>query len=259
MNIKILVAAHKQCKTPQDNVYLPIQVGKALNPNLNLGYQTDNEGINISQKNPYYSELTAIYWAWKNLQSDDYVGLVHYRRYLAIKKLKNKWASILKGTEAEQLCTQYDIILPQKRRYYIETLWSHYAHTHDIIHLEKTKNIIAKECPEYIPAFEKVMKRTWGHMFNMFIMKKTFADEYCTWLFNILFQLEKEIDLTQLPAFDARLFGRVSEFLLDVWIEKNHYPYKEIKMIQIGDENWPQKIKYFLAAKFFGKKYTQSR
>uniref|UniRef100_UPI003AB682C3 DUF4422 domain-containing protein n=1 Tax=Phocaeicola sp. TaxID=2773926 RepID=UPI003AB682C3 len=145
------------------------------------------------------------------------------------------------------------------RRYYIESLWSHYVHTHDITHLEKTKNIIAKSYPEYLPAFEKVMKRTWGHMFNMFIMKKSLADKYCTWLFNILFQLEKEVDLSTLPAFDARLFGRVSELLLDVWIEKNQYSYKEIKMIQLGNENWPQKIKYFLAAKFFGKRYTQSR
>lgn len=83
--------------------------------------------------------------------------------------------------------------------------------------------------------------------------EKTLADEYCVWLFNILFQLEKEIDLSKLPAFDARLFGRVSELLLDVWIEKHHYAYKEIKMIQLGNENWPQKIKYFLAAKFLGK------
>ena len=126
-------------------------------------------------------------------------------------------------------------------------------------HLEKTKAIIAKDYPEYLPAFNEVMKRTWGHMFNMFIMKKSYADEYCAWLFDILFKVEKQIDFSSLPAFDARLFGRISELLLDVWIETNGYSHKEIKMIQMGNENWPQKIKYFLAAKFFGKKYTQSR
>lgn len=253
-----MVAAHKQCEMPCDKIYLPVQVGKSLNLNKDFGYQTDNLGENISEKNPYYSELTALYWGWKNLDFD-YIGLVHYRRYLGLKNEKEKIRGILTSKQTEKLCQKYDIILPQKRRYYIESLWSHYAHTHDISHLEKTKDIIAKIYPEYIPAFEKVMKRTWGHMFNMFIMKKTLADEYCTWLFNILFQLEKEIDLSQLPAFDARLFGRVSELLLDVWIEKKHYPYKEIKMIQLGNENWPQKIKYFLAAKFLGKRYTQSR
>ena len=171
MNIKILVVAHKQCEIPKDDVYLPIQVGKVLHPDLNLGYQPDNDGENISEKNPYYSELTAIYWAWKNLKAD-YIGLVHYRRYLGMKHGKDKWQCLLTKEEAQALCKEHDIILPQKRRYYIESLWSHYEHTHDISHLEKTKAIIAKDYPEYLPAFNEVMKRTWGHMFNMFIMKK---------------------------------------------------------------------------------------
>ena len=253
-----MIATHKQCDMPKDSLYLPIHVGKALNMAKNFGYQCDNSGENISKKNPYFCELTALYWGWKNLKSD-YIGLVHYRRYLGLKKTKNKIDGILTSKQAEELCKKYTIILPQKRKYYIESLWSHYAHTHDISHLEKTKEIIEKKYPEYLPAFNKVMKRTWGHMFNMFIMKKEYADEYCSWLFDILFQLEKEVDLSQLSAFDARLFGRVSELLLDVWIEKKQYSYKEIKMIQLGNENWAQKIKYFLAAKFFGKKYTQSR
>lgn len=258
MNIKILVAAHKQCEVPQDDVYLPVQVGKALHPNLDLDFQPDDEGENISKRNPFYSELTAVYWAWKNLEAD-HVGLVHYRRYLGMKHGKDKWKCLLSKGEALALCKAHDIILPQKRRYYIESLWSHYEHTHDISHLEKAKAIISKDYPEYLPAFNKVMKRTWGHMFNMFIMRKDLMNAYCAWLFDILFKLEKQIDMSSLSAFDARLMGRISEFLLDVWIEKHKYSYKEVKMIQIGDENWPQKIKYFLAAKFFGKKYSQSR
>lgn len=39
MNIKILVAAHKLCEMPKSDVYLPVQVGKALHPDLDLGYQ----------------------------------------------------------------------------------------------------------------------------------------------------------------------------------------------------------------------------
>lgn len=90
MDIKIIVAAHKQCEMPKDDIYLPVQVGKSLNLNKDFGYQTDNSGENISSKNPYYSELTALYWGWKNLDVD-YIGLVHYRRFLGIKKKsKNK-------------------------------------------------------------------------------------------------------------------------------------------------------------------------
>lgn len=108
MNIKILVAAHKLCEMPKSDVYLPVQVGKALHPDLDLGYQPDNEGENISEKNPYYSELTAIYWAWKNLKAD-YIGLVHYRRYLGMKHGKDKWQCLLTKEEAQALCKEHEI------------------------------------------------------------------------------------------------------------------------------------------------------
>lgn len=259
MNIKLLIAAHKQCELPNGTIYNPIQVGKALHPDVNLiGYQPDNEGINISDKNANYCELTAIYWGWKNLDAD-YVGLVHYRRYLGVRKERDALLSVLTTEEAEKLCKENDIVLPNKRRYYIETIFSHYGHTHDKSHLEKTRGILSDYSPEYLQAFDKVMNRRWAHMFNMFIMKKSLMDEYCSWMFPILFELEKQVDVKGLSPFDARLFGRISEFLLDVWILKNGYKYKEVKMIQIGDENWPAKIRSFLMAKFFGKKYSRSR
>ena len=76
--IKIIVATHKKYDMPKDSCYLPIHVGKE--EKKDIGYIGDNTGENISKKNPYYCELTGMYWAWKNLNSD-YVGLVHYRRH----------------------------------------------------------------------------------------------------------------------------------------------------------------------------------
>src|SRR5699024_5511068 len=69
--------------------------------------------------------------------------------------------------------------------------------------------------PQYLPAFDRVMRRTWGHMFNMFVMKGEKCDAYCAWLFPILEQLEGRVDYRSLDPFQARLFGRVSELLLD--------------------------------------------
>ena len=84
--IKILVAAHKLYWMPNDSVYMPIHVGRE--GKADLGYVGDNTGDNISAKNPNYCELTALYWAWKNLEAD-YVGLVHYRRYFTNKEVRN--------------------------------------------------------------------------------------------------------------------------------------------------------------------------
>ena len=71
----IVVAAHKKYRMPSDPLYLPIHVGAegkkdAKGNPLDFGYQKDNVGDNISIKNPRYCELTGIYWAWKNLDSD---------------------------------------------------------------------------------------------------------------------------------------------------------------------------------------------
>ena len=259
-DIKVIIATHKRYKMPESDMYIPIQVGKKTNNEL--GYQTDDVGENISSKNPYYCELTALYWGWKNLDAD-YMGLVHYRRYFSItrkipKETEKKMDCILKQQEIENILDNVDIILPQKRNYYIETLYSHYKNTMYVEPLDETKKIIEEKYPEYLEEFDKLHRRTSGHMFNMFIMKKEVLNEYCTWIFDILFELEKRIDVTKYDSFHARFFGRVSELLLDVWINKNNLKYEEIKVISTERINWPKKILSFLNAKFLSKKYENS-
>ncbi|MBR1940245.1 MAG: DUF4422 domain-containing protein [Bacteroidaceae bacterium] len=257
MIINIIVATHKKAEMPHDSVYLPILVGKALHPDLDLGYQPDNEGLNISDKNPYYSELTAIFWAWKNLDAD-FIGLAHYRRHFCFKHKKDDWSSILSTEEAEKLCAENGLILPKKRKLYIETVYSHYDHTFDGKQFDNARTIIEEMCPEYLPYFDKQMNRRCQHLFNMFIMKKELLHAYCEWLFPILEKLETYYDLPNMDPFQARLIGRVSERLLDVWVMKNNIPYKEIDYIYFGKKNFHKKVIGFIMAKFFGKKYTQS-
>ena len=185
MDIKILIATHKDYFMPHDTMYLPIKVGNKLGNN-NYDFQGDDEGDNISEKNPNFCELTALYWGWKNLKSD-YIGLAHYRRHFSLKHMGTNWESVLTQKQAEYLCQNYDVILPAKRRYWIETIESHYAHTHDGEHLKITRDILLEKYPDYVKTYDKIMKRRSAHMFNMFLMKKSLADQYCTWLFDILF------------------------------------------------------------------------
>ena len=189
-NVKIIVATHKKYQMPEEKMYLPVHVGAEGKENLE--YQKDNEGKNISRKNPYFCELTGLYWAWKNLDVD-YVGLVHYRRYFAGKnKDKDKFKEILTEKELRNYLNNYDIIVPKKRRYYIETLYNHYKHTMYVETLDKTKEAIEELYPDFMPAFNRLYKRRSAHMFNMLIMKKNIFDDYCKWLFDILFKLEQK-------------------------------------------------------------------
>lgn len=255
-DVKIIVATHKKYTMPTDEMYLPLHVGKQ--DKESIGFIGDDTGDNISYKNLYYCELTGLYWTWKNLENE-YIGLVHYRRYFSYKKKgKDYFSNVLTIEEASHLLEKTDVILPNKRRYFIETLYNHYKHTLYIEPLDETRNIV-KECyPDYLLYFDKLKKRTSAHMFNMFIMKREILDEYCEWLFSILKLLENRVDIKKYDTFHTRFFGRISELLLDVYIEKNHISYKEVKVISMEKINWFKKGFSFLKAKFWGKKYKKS-
>lgn len=250
MNIKVVIAAHKPYEMPTDPMYLPVHVGAAGKDSI--GYQRDDEGENISQKNPAYCELTGIYWAWKNLDAD-YVGLAHYRRHFG--KSRDR---VLDTATAEALLGKADVILPAKRKYYIENLYSHYVNTLHAEPLDKTFEIVKEKCPDYYLEMQKLHTRTSAHMFNMFIMKKEHFDAYCEWLFDILGELENRVDSTQYDTFHARFYGRVSELLLDVWLDKNGIKSVDYPFVYMEKIDWFKKGKSFLMAKFFKKKYDKS-
>lgn len=253
MDIKILVATHKKYDMPSESIYLPIHVGRE--GKQELGYQGDNQGDNISLKNSNYCELTGLYWAWKNLNCE-IIGLSHYRRYFTNKnKLQifmnkeNKMDLILNEDEIKAILNKVDIIVPKKRNYYIETIYSHYKNAHHIKDLDETRNIIEELCPEYLESFDSVMEGKTLHLYNMFVMKKELFDEYCEWMFSILFELEKRVDISEYDAYQSRIFGFISERLFNVWILKNEISKKNINVVNIEGINWPSKIINFLKRK----------
>ncbi len=257
-NIKVIVATHKEYKMSNDELYLPMQVGAANSPDL--GILKDSTKDNISKKNPYFCELTALYFAYKNLDYD-YIGLCHYRRYFKGNKKvdkKDKFNSVLTLKEAQELLKNTDIILPKKRRYYIENLYDHYKHTMYIEPLDETRNIIKEKYSKYLEEFDKLKKRKSAHMFNMFIMKKNILDDYSKWLFDILFELESRMKNKKYDKFHSRFYGRISELLLDVYINTNKLKYTEIGFIDMENINWVKKGSSFLKAKFLNKKYDKS-
>lgn len=273
--LEVIVATHKLYVMPDDSLYQPLLVGSDFFLNQQKGVTLpkllalDNTGSHISSKNHNYSELTGLYWLWQNTvkkdpNPDSFYGLVHYRRFLSIKDKK----SPLTKTELQNLLNlKYEIILPKKRNYYIENLYSHYAHTLHIGPLDRTREIIKEKYPDFLPEFDRLKTRRSAHMFNIFIFKKPLFEEYCEFLFNTLFTLESSLteeELTKYDGFHARFFGRISELLLDVFLYTKfpdldkHPDVLELKVLELEPVNWIEKISNFLLAKFFGKKYKKS-
>lgn len=261
--VTIIIAAHKKYQMPSDSMYLPVQVGAAGKESI--GYQRDDEGDSISELNPYFCELTGLYWAWKNLDSD-YIGLAHYRRHFSLHPhSKDKWSSVLKEEEISSDIGNVRVFVPSKRKYYIESLYSHYAHTHYSNQLDETRKIIAEKYSDYLDSYDSVVKQRWGYMFNMMIMERSLFNEYCSWLFDILFELRSVLGEEGLTPFHSRYYGRVSEIIFNVWLNEQitngkikKSDVREIPLIHMEKINWWKKGKAFLKAKYSGKKYSGS-
>lgn len=88
----------------------------------------------------------------------------------------------------------------------------------------------------------------------MFVMKRSLFDEYCTWLFDILFELEKRTDMTGYDTYEARLFGFMAERLFNVWLERQNLKKVEIPVVFWEKIDWPKKIADFLKRKITGKR-----
>lgn len=249
MNIQIYVAAHKLYKMPTNKIYRPIFVGAAISSRVPLNYQPDNTGDNISIKNPNFNELTAIYWIWKNCHAN-VKGIVQYRRYLAVKP-KRYLNGILNGNDIEQLLSQRDVIVPRKRHYYVETNYSHYIHAHHQEPLDTVRQVIVMDYPDYLADYDCQMHKTSAHMFNMMIMPTKQFDAYAKWLFSILFKVESMVDISNYDRREARVFGYLSELLLDVWLTHQQLSCAEVPVMYMERQQLPAKTYNMLKRKLF--------
>lgn len=242
----IAVVGAKPVSLPKDEMYVGVQVGNGADIK---GWERDNTGMNISQKNPTYCELTAHYWLWKN--SDAQVkGLMHYRRILGspgvraipFESMDTRRAKALTSEDVDELLSQYDIILPKAHNYVSETALEHYEKNHitgycfDIIHKYMKENEV-----EYLSVFEDVLQRKSSHLFNMFVSRATTFDAYSAWLFPILEYIEERTDVSTYSAYEQRVYGYLSELLLDVWIEANNLSSVEVPLLFLQHQNLPKR------------------
>ena len=251
-NIKIVVAAHKPYWMPEDTCYLPVWVGAALKDDCEPeGWARDDQGDNISGKNASYCELTALWWAWKNLEADA-VGLVHYRRHFSRGPFGSKRQRVARGDDIQAKLEAAPVLLPRPRNYVIETNYSQYAHAHHAKDLDLTREVLAELHPETVAAWDASMARTVGHRFNMAVMRRDLFDQWCTFLFSTLSEVENRVDLTGYSDYDRRLYGFLAERLLDPWLETYDIPYAEMGVVHMEGQNWPRKALSFLQRKLRG-------
>ena len=243
MNIRIYAMTHKTFEVPEDPMYQPLHVGRE--GKADLGYSGDNTGENISHLNCYYSELTGLYWLWKNCKDLDYVGTCHYRRFLL-----NRQDLMFTKAELENLLQEYDLITT-KRVILNNSYHYGFSANHNIQALDTAGEVIRDLYPEYYDTYITLVHQNETYFGNMFVTSKALFDEYCEWLFTIFAEVEKRIDLdTDEDAYHKRVLGFISEFLLLVWVRVRGLKVYECKVGMTGEKAETRELKETLAEYF---------
>ena len=245
MSIILYTITHKPFTPPTDPMYVPLHVGRAWN-NTDLGFLSDDTGDSISELNPYFCELTGIYWIWKNVSNCDYVGISHYRRYLV-----NEQNCLFTEAELTGLLQKYDMITT-KLLTLPGSYYDGFKANHHVKDLHILEEVIKERCPEYHDTFLHYVHGPHTYFGNIFITSKKIFASYCEWLFDILFEVYKRTDFTGYNGYQKRLLGFLSEFLQTIWIHHNCLSVLECMVGIVGEKHETETLKQQLAA-FFEK------
>lgn len=221
---KIVHAKDSPLKTQfQDSEYFStLQVGSVGSLEMYADVK-DDKGDNISDKNGNYSELTGLYWLWKNRlrvrDDDDYYGLVHYRRLL---DLSDDEILRLKDNDI-------DVVLPYPMPYTpnIEAHHRRYLSDDEWVAVRKA---LSELHPEYARAFDDILRQEYFYNYNIILAKRKVMDEYCAWLFPVLFRIE-EINDPEGKKLPNRFIGYVGENLETLYFM---YHRNNLRIAHIG-------------------------
>ncbi|WP_294426355.1 DUF4422 domain-containing protein [uncultured Streptococcus sp.] len=223
----------------------PIFVGNGKSQNE---YIHDNTLENISDKNKFFCELTAYYWIWKNDNESEYVSIEHYRRFFMTRNIV---PHIVTKDGMEKLLSKYDVITGKfaLTKMNLKDFYFARHYGEDLLLAQKR---IAEKHPKYLDTFERIMNGNKSPMFNMLCTSKKLFDDYCEWLFDILFYVEANIDLQNRSSYQQRALGFLAERLMNVWVEVNTDKISRLPIY------YYEKNKFVSAIKSFKRRFPKS-
>ena len=231
--------------------FTPINVGANTN-HIKKEILKDNSLNNISDKNPHFCELTALYWAWKN-NSDDYVGLMHYRRIflksedlllsnnlkklrLFLRKKLNKhsinhyYSKIIDESKIEKELKDlnyffdnelinYDIVMAAPLYLDGLSIEEQFLSVHSQRFFTKMIKVIEELYPDMKESMLKTLKRKDMSAFNMLVMKRDIYEKYMEVLFSVMFKIEQDINLDQEDSYQQRMTGFLAERFFNIYTD----------------------------------------
>ena len=269
--VRLFVTTHKNVNRFESDIMQPVQVGLHEGSYRFPWAFHDDEGENISDRNPRYCELTTQYWAWKNVDAD-YYGFCHYRRYFDFSDTphkENPYGEImddyidaraakeygLDDKNIEQIVRQYDVITTPfgdltkiiDKHGTPRALWEAAPLLHDD-DLLRCYRILCKMYPDYKEDADAFFKGNKACFCNMFIMKKEIFFDYCSWMFPILEEFDKNTNYSAYSKEALRTPGHLSERLLNIYLMHHkricsNWKFKELQCVHFTNPEPAEELK----------------
>ncbi len=254
--MKIFITYNKINNFITNQCITPIQTGRRVADKFFKEIIGDDTGDNISHLYPYYKELTAIYWAWKNydeIGKPEHIGFMRYNRHFIFNE------SYFDFDKESRFSEGYSFfIFPTKDDSYEEDIGlnnervSELLGIYDAIFVKKSstsacnspnfkalffsehksiakdydlcKSIIVEKFPEYETIINKLEGGAYLYRYNMFVLKKDLFFRYCEFVFSIFEELYEKVETS---THDINAYSTITEFLyslfvLKVYSEKKH-------------------------------------
>ena len=241
-NIQLYVSCHKpNTRFPASALVQPIQVGAASAIRRFDDTLHDDEGDQISDKNPSYCELTSQYWAWKNAHAD-YFGFMHYRRYFnfskteypihhepfifgdvvfdrnddeTLRRIGFDEATMRAVIESHDFVAPTSIATPDGVSVYEQYRMSAGHHIEDF---DCVLDLIERHYPDVWPSAQRYIAQDRLYVCNMFVMRADLFDRYSSFLFDILGRHERLCDHDHYTAVGRRVAGYLGERLCGIYL-----------------------------------------
>ena len=287
--ICILIVTHKPFKIPNCEYLLPIHAGRSIATQISKDGKINKEdydwllkntigddtGDNISEKNRYYSECSALYWTWKNYEkigNPEYIGFMHYRRYFIFRDNyyqnhtnKNPKGLViaqenfidkdyeerigLKTEIIKDIMEHNDMVVSYESDFNLTypngytSLKEDYGYNipgTEIKDYDLMLKIINQYYPEYAQIANELSEKPNKPMYQMFIMKKEDFFEYCEFLFDVMFKIEKQVNFDTYSINGKRSLGYLAEIFLTFYVKKKEMNNTKIARFGVSFIKYPE-------------------
>lgn len=225
-----IVASHKDIST-EELSYPYFEICNSDCGNRPNGYKKydDSYPINISDKNKAYCELSPLYSIWKNDFNYKMVGLGHYRRLLNFDPKVNQQSFFEQKFENRKSVSEYlskhmqvsDNLFITSTPFNVGSILEQFTIFHpQLIDLFKHSFSVFNKQNSNSPSAENFFRNSSQlHTCNMFYGSRDLVDQWCNQIFNLLFELEKDVP-SDLDGYQSRWAGFFAERYLSFFISQ---------------------------------------